>query len=393
MTAKIAATFSPGLAALFLSMAAPAAAQDAPDPASWAPTIKLNGRIYLDRVEQAVDREAGVDTDASETRLRTARLTVSGDLNSNWTYKAEASISSQAQKPQWGDLFLAYKFNDSTSITAGNSKTISFENLSSSLNNTFMERGAFNEVIDGRRVMNIALRRTGPDWTLQAALSGDSVNTGDTITSERVAVSVRGTWAPAIAYGQTLHLGLWVRARDRRQGEAFGYRTRNNSTYGGRYTSTGAIGDSDTMAGLEGLWIAGPFSLQGEGVHIGVDRTNGLEQTARAYYLAASWFVTGESRGLDVRRGILGRTTILAPLTDGGPGAIELAARYDSIDLTDITGPAQAGRYSAWTFGANWYPLPRVRFMGNYTRSRNDNPAVGADVDVDTVQVRAQFDF
>jgi hypothetical protein len=31
--------------------------------------------------------------------------------------------------------------------------------------------------------------------------------------------------------------------------------------------------------------------------------------------------------------------------------------------------------------------------MGNYTRSRNDNPAVGADVDVDTVQVRAQFDF
>lgn len=393
MRAAIAATCSTGLAALLLTIASPAVAQDFADRTLWAPTIKLSGRIFLDRVEQAVDREVGADTDVDENRLRAARLALSGSLNSNWTYKAEASITSQDQKPQWEDLFLAYKIGGSTTITAGNFRTVSFESISSSLNNTFMERGAYNDVIDAGRVMNVAVRRTGPNWTIQAAVSGDSVNTGDTITSEQVAISVRGTWAPAMPDGQALHLGFWARTRDRGEGAAFSYRVRNNTNYGARYTSSGAIGDSDTMASLEGLWIAGPVSLQGEAVYIDIDRTNGLGQNASAYYLAASWFVTGERRNLDVKKGILGRTAILAPVTKGGPGAIELAARYDSIDLTDITGPAQAGRYSAWTFGANWYPLPRVRFMGNYTRSRNDNPAVGADVDVDTVQVRAQFDF
>jgi phosphate-selective porin OprO/OprP len=43
--------------------------------------------------------------------------------------------------------------------------------------------------------------------------------------------------------------------------------------------------------------------------------------------------------------------------------------------------------------GANWYPHPYVRFMANYTKSENDNKAIGADVDVDTLQFRAQFDF
>jgi len=31
--------------------------------------------------------------------------------------------------------------------------------------------------------------------------------------------------------------------------------------------------------------------------------------------------------------------------------------------------------------------------MANYSKSQNDNPAVGSDVDVDTLQFRAQFDF
>jgi len=393
MTTLTTATCSAGLGALVLFLATAATAQDAPAADVWAPTIKLSGRIYFDSVDQEVDREAGADAAIGEGRLRTARLALAGNLNSKWTYKAEASISSQDQKPQWEDLLLTYKVDASTSIIAGNFRTVSFENISSSLNNTFMERGPFNDIIDAGRVMNLVVRRTGPNWTLQAAVSGDTVNTGDTITSEQVAYSVRGTWAPAVAEGQALHLGFWARARDRGEGPAFNYRVRNNTNYGARYTSTGAIGDGDAMIGLEGLWILGPLSLQGEAVHIAIDRTNGLDQNAAAYYVAASWFVTGESRKLDVGKGAIGRTKVLSPVTSGGPGAIELAARYDRVDLTDISGPAAAGQYSAWTLGANWYPLPHVRFMGNFTRSRNDNPAVGADVDVDTLQFRAQFDF
>ena len=61
-----------------------------------------------------------------------------------------------------------------------------------------------------------------------------------------------------------------------------------------------------------------------------------------------------------------------------------------------------AGEYSGVTVGVNWYPFPYVRFMVNYTDSDNDltpilvaNPAniVDPDVNVKTLQFRAQYDF
>jgi phosphate-selective porin OprO/OprP len=247
--------------------------------------------------------------------------------------------------------------------------------------------------------MNLAVKTNGETWTLMGAVSGDSLNSGDPAVvgndggSEAVAVSARGTWAPVVTDTQVVNLGLWGRKRDRGDAAAFNYQARNNTNYGARYVTSGAIGDSDTMVGLEGLWISGPVSLQGEWVNIDIDRTNGLEQEASAFYVAGSWFVTGEMRNMNVKTGELGRTKILNPMTAGGWGALELALRYDNADLTDITGVGTAGEYEGWTAGVNWYPFPYVRFMANYTQSKNANPAVGGDVDVDTLQFRAQFDF
>lgn len=394
-------------ALMALALASGAQAQETTTTWKGAPqftndslTFKVRGRVYMDFVSQEVDRETGADFSSQVSRVRTARLGVEGTWNQNWAYKAEAAISSGGGTTQWEDVILEYKPNDNTSIMVGNFKTVSLENISSSRYITFMERGAFNDVIDAGRVMNIMAKVNGENWTAQAAISGDSINSADPTVvgndggSESVSVNARVTWAPINTDTQTLHLGLWGRQRDRGDAAAFNYQVRNNTNYGARYTATGAVGDSDTMIGVEALWIAGPFSLQGEWVDIGVDRTNGLEQDARAYYAAASWFVTGEKRNMDVKKGELGRTKILSPMTAGGFGALELGVRYDNVDFTDFTGaPTTQGEYSAWTLGATWYPFPYVRFMANYTQSQNDNPAVGADVDADTLQFRAQFDF
>jgi phosphate-selective porin OprO and OprP len=106
-------------------------------------------------------------------------------------------------------------------------------------------------------------------------------------------------------------------------------------------------------------------------------------------------------------------------VTAGGFGAVELGVRYDVVDLSelktvrrftsgllteDIVTPVdRGGEYQAWTVGATWYPFPYVRFMANYTMAENDNPqwanpftdvlSADRDVDVDTLQFRAQFDF
>ena len=253
-------------------------------------------------------------------------------------------------------------------------------------------------MLDIGRVMNVQVKANGENWTAAVAVSGDSLNNADptptaTGGSEALGVNGRVTWAPINGDATKLHVGAWARYRDRQDQANFTYQARNNTNYGARYITTGAVGVSDRMFGLEGLFIQGPFSVQAEWARADVDRLANLSSDFDTYYIAGSWFVTGEMKNLDVKKGELGRTKLLNPITSGGFGALELAVRYDNTDLTDFNIPATAGEYSAWTVGANWYPHPYVRFMANYTKSENDNPAAGADVDVDTLQFRAQFDF
>ncbi|WP_312164910.1 porin [Phenylobacterium sp.] len=393
------------LGVLALAIAGGAQAQDTTTSWKGAPqfqndslTFKVRGRVYEDFVHQEVDRQTGADFEANVTRLRTARLGVEGTWNSNWAYKAEVTLSSTGGTTQWEDLILEYKPTDNISIMAGNFKTVSFENISSSRYTTFMERGPFNDVLDIGRVMNVQVKANGENWTVAAAISGDSLNSADpTATanggSEALGVNGRVTWAPINGDATKLHVGAWARYRDRQDQANFTYQARNNTNYGARYITTGAVGVSDKMVGLEGVFIQGPFSVQGEWATADVDRLANVSSNLKTYYVAGSWFVTGEMKNLDVKKGEWGRTKILNPVTSGGFGALELAVRYDNTDLTDFNVPATAGEYSAWTLGANWYPHPYVRFMANYTKSENDNRAVGADVDVETLQFRAQFDF
>jgi phosphate-selective porin OprO/OprP len=391
------------LGVLALAIAGGAQAQDTTTSWKGAPqfqndslTFKVRGRVYQDFVHQEVDRQTGADFQADVTRLRTARLGVEGTWNANWAYKAEFTVAGGSAN--WEDLILEYKPTDSISIMAGNFKTVSFENISSSRYTTFMERGPFNDVLDIGRVMNVQVKANGENWTAAAAISGDSLNNADptataTGGSEALGVNGRVTWVPINGDATKLHVGAWARYRDRQDQANFNYQARNNTNYGARYISTGAVGVSDTMVGLEGVFIQGPFSVQGEWATADVDRLANVSSNLKSYYVSGSWFVTGEMKNLDVKKGEWGRTKILNPMTAGGLGALELAVRYDNTDLTDFNIPATAGEYSAWTLGANWYPHPYVRFMANYTKSENDNRAVGADVDVETLQVRAQFDF
>ena len=337
-------------------------------------TFKPRGRVYFDYVNQDVDRATGLDFGASESRIRTARLGFQGSWADQWSWVAEASIANG--EANWEDLLLEYSPTDNTAITLGNFKSLSLENLTSSRYTTFMERGPFNDLIDAGRVMTLAAR-TGGD--------------------EQRGVFVRAHFAPIVTDDMKLHIGAWARDRDRGDDSAFRYRVRNNPNYGDRYTDAGSsplgAGDSDTAIGIEAAAVWRSFSVQGEWASVDADLTGGGEAGADAYYVVASFFPTGEQRNYDAGSGEFGRVSIREPVTQGGMGAVELAVRYDAADLTEFAGVATAGEYSAVTLGATWYPFPYVRFMANYTDSKNEAQVAASDVDVQTLQVRAQFDF
>jgi len=377
-------------------------------------TFKVRGRVYFDAVFQDVEGSgvgtgvAGVfsgtntpDYDARNFRNRTARIGVEGTYSSNWAYKAEATIQNGAAN--WEDLSIEYKPDDFTSLMIGNYKTLGLESITSSRYNVFMERGAYEGVNDIGRVFNISAKRNGLNWTAAVALSGGSINSADVAQGEeRLGYNGRVTFAPIDTDHTKLHLGAWARYRDHGDEVLFAYAARPQTNFGNNFITTGAVGDKDTTFGLEGALVYKSFSVQAEYSNINIERIARGDADVTAYYAFVSWFPTGEMRRYEANKGEFNRTRILNPTTAGGWGAVELAVRYENTDLGDAFVPTpvaaatttpRAGDMESWTVGANWYPIPYVRFMANYTTAEIDNRLVGNDSDVDTLQFRAQFDF
>jgi phosphate-selective porin OprO/OprP len=166
-----------------------------------------------------------------------------------------------------------------------------------------------------------------------------------------------------------------------------------------------------TYWGLESAAVFGPFSLQGEYNRLKIDRY-GAASTVNAdgFYIFGSWFLTGESRVFKN-----GNADRVKPFEDfapgGGWGAVELLARYDTLDLTDadfqsIGGRAVRRKGETYTLGINWYLNPNLKFVANYIRFKGQNsplvfPAIpaaglnglGTTAKGDIIGTRLQVDF
>jgi len=120
-----------------------------------------------------------------------------------------------------------------------------------------------------------------------------------------------------------------------------------------------------SRVGTELSWTPGPFSAQGEFIHVSEARENQSisggdlpAKISRGWYLTGTWVVTGEKKqgGIKPRR----------PFLDGGFGAVEVAGRYEQLrfgSAEHIGRPFNNPRSSnilpnsdrVWTLGVNWY--------------------------------------
>ena len=393
-----------GLGALLaVGLAGAAQAQDAPKTYKGAPTfefgefkIKPRGRIFLDHVWQEVDRETGVDEDLKDGRARMARVGVQGSYGDKLSFVVEGDFG--LEQSNWEDVYVEYAPVDGATLTAGHFKTVGLENMTSDTYTTFMERGPFTDVLGVGRTLNVQGRLNGKNWTASVFALGDNINNESvpsdrpTGSEEQYGFGARATYAPIVTDTTQAHLGAWVRRRDRADQSNYSYGARNNTNFGSRYVSTGGVGVRDTQVGLEGALVHKNWSVQGEWANVNIERLADAKDDVQVWYVFASWFPTGESRRYQADEGQFGRVKVKRPVTQGGPGAVELAVRYDNADLTDVETP-NAGEYSGWTLGANWHLHPYMRVMANYTMSENDLRGPGRDIDVRTFQVRAQFDW
>jgi phosphate-selective porin OprO/OprP len=317
----------------------------------------------------------------------------------------DAILQYDYQARQWADAFVRLRSQgwlgaDWGNFRLGYSKTpVGFEGVTGSSATTFIETALPTQAIwEGRRA-GLDWAWVRPHYLINLAdyfwprdLEGN--NRGRTLAG-------RVAWMPRNRPGQVLHLGLsasreWLYADI--DGVAPSARLRARPEDG---LSPVRLVDSGNLPyarhidrrGLEALWIAGPWSLQGEYLQARVVRDGGHPSYGSAgFYLFASWTLTGEARyysdGNVADRRYSGRDLQLIRPTRAW-GALELALRYSRLDLND--GPIIGGVEHDWTLGANWYLGEHLKLQGNYIWAHSDRGDL--QVDPRIVQWRAQIYF
>lgn len=359
------------------------AGDDAASPSSYgafsiawdkAPTYKsadgdhevaLTGRVYLEagRVEDDDSAATGNDKQVRQGRVGLVGRYRPADIR----YKIEADFA--GNDPDLKDAYV--EWDGIVTVRGGQFRTPnSLENQTSSRFTTFQERARFVEAFGLARQVGGNVGINLANFTANFGAFRGDVGTG----KEQAGTTYAGrlTYGPSIGPVQ-LHLGGSVRYRKRDTGQPIlRYRARAQSALSNRFVDTAAIGREDKFYGVEGAAVWGPVALQGEYSWAKVDLAPAAagpsDPTFSGGYMELSWYMTGEQRQYSPSKGRFSRTKVKHPVTEGGPGAWQLAYRFDHLDLTDKT--VFGGEQQTQILGFNWHVTERQRIMVNYSWSQ-----------------------
>ncbi|HWL47942.1 MAG TPA: porin [Sphingomonadaceae bacterium] len=376
------------------------------DPAGQF-TFHPRGTLELDYA--AYDERAGGYRYNDGTDIRRARFGFDGTFLKQFKYRIEAEYVKNSVNLL--DAYIQYAPGAAWLLTVGQHKApYGLEPNTSDSYNTFLERGmanvAFGAVGAERRV-GVSLGYASRNLTATVGLfgGGEAIQRDAGTPGETRGINGRVTWEPIAAPGRLLHVGASGFRVSHFAGNAIanlGDRP-NSRVDGGRLIALSIPGGPQagaraaTYYGAEGAAVYGAFSVQGEYNRLSIDRF-GADPTidVDGFYVFGSVFLTGESRAF--RNGTVDR---LKPRANFDPargtwGAVELAVRYDQLDLTDFGFSPLRRKAHTLTGAANWYLNPNLKLMINYIRFTGENSPLaftGATAKGDIVATRLHLDF
>ncbi len=351
-------------------------------------SFKLGGRIMwdTDTFDGALNRENDGET-RFNSDLRRARLEMSGSLHEDWELVFDVNFQDEAEIHAAGVTYTGWNVAD---IFVGrNKEPFGLEELTSSKAISTIERNYFTEATDTDSQTNFGVRLDGytghVGWSV--GLFNPSGNPRNEDGGDRLAPTGRIFGAPINRDGRVLHLGAAYTDRNLDTPElarGFGL---DIAEAGGELNSSSILIDEDRQWGLEGLYMDGPFSLQGELFNRDMQGAGGPDGEVNHQYLLATWTLTGESRGYKAEQGI---PDMVKP--SGARGAVELVAKVDRIRFEVDGQPDQD--VNGYLVGANWYPNRNVKLMLNVIRVNSDGVVgAGEDDDATVVSTRLQVAF
>lgn len=408
------------LAGTLLVASTPAFAQSATDDSDLFPedeqflrfgnettNVVISPFIQLDGGYTEIEGLGGTVDEGFDAKVRLARLYVflnGEDVGGTFAFNFHDT-----------DFDVAYAFasldvTDDVTVKIGQQdQPFSLQDMSGRRFLPFAEAGQSAALIPGDNA-GITAFYYGERFSLAGGAFIGDVNTG--LQDEGVALTGRATYAPIYEEGRItrggdatkngvgtqrverlLHLGVGASARfDIEQDVSFAGGG-SSSLVETSLASTETFTNVDVLlrGNLELAYANGSFGVQGEltGVHLdGIANGRRVEGFGHGAYLYATYFLTGERRGYSPSSGTFGRVVPIDAIDDGGFGAIEVGARVDYLDLSDL-GPDGGAQIGA-SLVVNDYLTKRIVLTGDYSYTRLiDGPAEGADVHALT----ARFQF
>jgi len=346
--------------------------------------FRAGGRIHVDYANYNDDKT----NMGSGAELRRARVYFKGKFYGDWLYKAEIDFAENGKVGARG-VWLAYKGFKPVSFKLGNfQEPFGLEEMNSSNVITFMERSLANAFAPSYHLGGGA-RVHGDFWSLSTGVFGESLGTKSDKVDSGWGIATRATIAPLLFGHKLLHLGFSNEYRQTDTDNNIRIRNRPESgVTNRRLVDTRTIDDVDHtwLVGGEIAAVYGPVSLQGEYIYNKVSRTTGNDLDFYGAYAQGSWFLTGESRPYNAKKGIF---KSISPLHNYG--AWEFAFRYSILDLNDQD--IQGGREENFTLGLNWYANYNVRVMLNYIFVNAYPNRDGIDENPNILQMRGQLVF
>jgi phosphate-selective porin OprO and OprP len=395
-----------GVAALQIALAVPAIAQTAGSPSQesspesqadgerkWfvmdeRPSLRFGDALRLDltsKIGLTVRAAPDEDPDAD---MEQRRIGVDGRLFEVIDFQIERELGDDEQP--WRDVFVELRKWRTMRVRSGRFK-IPFgqERLTSISDLEFVHRSIPNEALTPGRDTGLELngRILARTVTYMAGVfhhdgdvsrGGTDAPGGRTVAARVVSTPFAGASSRAL---QRVEVGASMTRGDVPEG-LNGLRARTSAQY--EAVAPVYVFGTRLRFGADAAFTHGPLSVKGEFLQTRDERKRqGLRDedlpdvVARGWYMSATSFVLGRLKS----NGTAPRT----PLLGGGIGAIQLAARVESLEFSSHAPGVEALRnpraanllpndIRALTLGVNWFPVRFVKLQWNVIREHVQDP-------------------
>lgn len=366
-------------------------------------TFKVNGRIQFDAGYLSVPKSVNDRAVGYSNELRRLRLGATGTLGGGFGYKLDTELSDNSVEIV--DTYITYQ-KGKWLVTLGNQNQFqSLDELIGDSTGSVMERAAFTDAFGFERRLGLSVQYRTKLLIAQGGIFSDSIDSlanssdgpagGDENNS--FALDGRLVFTPKIGDMQ-LQFGGSYHWRDfQRLSEApVQYRQRPFlHSVNSRFLATPRFAsEGESHYGFELAGSRNRLFFAGEGHWLRAMRPGLADPRFFGAYAEVGYFLTkGDTRPL--KDGIFGRTDPANPTSEGGPGAWQIAFRYDYLDMNDkgIVG----GTQNAYIAGLVWTPINYLRFNANYAHLSYTDAAIlagtRADYSADVMALRAELDF